>query len=135
MAGVRISPKHGLNPCIPVCVFCGQEKHEVAILGKLKGDAQAPMKAVLNYEPCEECAKNWSMGIPLIRVSSIPPQKGMPPMTERSSTKLYPTGQYSVITTEAAKRIFDYDAPAGSPIMVDAEVFDDFMAKAKETEQ
>ena len=58
--GVRISPKHGLNPCIPVCVFCGEEKNEVAILGMLKNDKEAPRNVILDYEPCEKCKANWS---------------------------------------------------------------------------
>jgi len=128
---IRLSPKHGVNPCIPVCVFCGQEKSAIALMGKLKGDIKAPMTAVIDYEPCDECQKNWSQGIPLIKVSSVPPINNMPPLTEKKGHKLYPAGCYSVITTDAAKRIFEYDAPAGSPLLLDAKVYDDFMEQAK----
>lgn len=131
---IKLSPKHGVNACIPICVFCGQQKNAVALLGKLKGDAKAPMNAIIDYEPCDECKKNWQKGIPLIRVSLIPPVENMPPLTEKNGNKLYPTGQYSVITTEGAKRIFEYEAPAGSPLLLDEQVFDDFMEQAEAAE-
>ena len=34
MKNIKISPKHGLNPLIPKCFFCGKEKNEIAILGR-----------------------------------------------------------------------------------------------------
>lgn len=131
---IQLSPNHGVNPTIPVCAFCGQEKNELALMGRLKGDAKAPMHAIINYEPCDECRENWSQGIPLIRVTTKQPMENMPPLTKRSGKNIYPTGQYAVITTEAAKRIFDHDAPAGSPIMLDEEVFDNFMKQAEAAE-
>lgn len=128
---IKLSPTHGVNPCIPVCVFCGQEKNELVLLGKLKGDAKAPMSAIVDYEPCEECKSRWALGIPLIRVSLIPSVKDMPPLTEKEGEKIYPTGQYAVITTDAAKRIFRYEAPAGSPLFLEDRAFDDFMGQVK----
>lgn len=55
---IRISEKHGLNPCIPICPFCGQEKNELALLGYIKGDKEAPKSAILNLEPCDTCREN-----------------------------------------------------------------------------
>lgn len=56
---IRISEKHGANPTIPICFFCGEDKNEVALLGKLSGDKEAPMRMWINgdYEPCDECKK------------------------------------------------------------------------------
>ena len=34
-AGIKLSPKHGLNPTIPVCFWCGEERNEVALLGHI----------------------------------------------------------------------------------------------------
>ncbi len=50
-AGIKVSPKHGVNPTIPICFWCGEEKGEIALLGKLPGDAEAPRNMVLDYEP------------------------------------------------------------------------------------
>lgn len=129
--GIKISPKHGLNPCIPICVFCGKEKNEVALLGRLKDDAEAPRSAVIDYQPCDECRANWSQGVALIRVTDKQPGNNIPPLTEKDGTKLYPTAQYHVILPEAAKRLFDIDAPAGTPILMEAEAFDKFTNDAK----
>ena len=50
---IRISEKHGVNPTIPICFYCGEDKNEVALLGKLHGDKEAPMRMWINgdYEP------------------------------------------------------------------------------------
>lgn len=39
--GITISPKHGVNPSVLHCICCGST-YGVAMLGKLKGDAEAP---------------------------------------------------------------------------------------------
>lgn len=65
---LKLSPKHGLNPCIPRCYYCGKDKNEVLLLGKLKGDVEAPRGAVFNLEPCDECKGFMAQGIILISV-------------------------------------------------------------------
>lgn len=60
---IKISPKYGVNPTIPVCFFCGEEKQEIALLGKLKGDVEAPHRMCLDYEPCEKCKQIFAQGI------------------------------------------------------------------------
>ncbi len=131
MPNIKISPKHGLNPCIPICMFCGKEKNEIALLGRLKGDKEAPMNAVVDYRPCEQCEKNWSMGVPLIRVQTDEVFEGMPPLTVQNGVKLYPTGDHMVMTTEAVHRIFGIEGKEGSPMLLDSEVFDKLMEDAK----
>lgn len=133
--GIPLSPKHGVNPCIPVCAFCGEEKTEIALLGKLKGDAEAPRNAIIDFEPCEKCKKNWKKGVTLIRVTTVPPKNGMPPIAEREGHSIYLTGRYAVITPDAAKRCFNLDTEKGRQIFMDAEAFDDFMSRLNETEE
>jgi hypothetical protein len=103
---IRISEKHGVNPTIPVCFWCGKEKNEIALLGKLKGDIEAPMYCVLDYEPCEECQKKWNLGVALIGTSKKPLNDTLPPIKDTPEETLYPTGQWLVVTKEAAKRYF-----------------------------
>lgn len=103
---IRISEKHGVNPTIPVCFWCGKEKNEIALLGKLKGDIEAPMHCVLDYEPCEECQKKWNLGVALIGTTKKPLNDTLPPIRNTSNETLYPTGEWLVITKEAAKRYF-----------------------------
>lgn len=93
---IRLSEKHGLNPCIPVCFFCGKEKNEVALLGKLKDDAEAPMHAIIDYEPCDECKKAMASGILMIGVKPTPSMDNQPPI----SRDLYPTGKWIVVSED-----------------------------------
>lgn len=100
---IRISPKHGVNPTIPVCFFCGKEKNEIALLGKIdKEDSEAPRKMVLNYEPCEECKKRFAEGVLIIEIMSYANDM-RPPITEGA----YPTGAHAVVNPEALNPPFN----------------------------
>jgi len=61
--GIRVSKKHGLNPSINKCLYCGEDKNEIVILGKLPNDEEAPMSAVFNYDPCDKCKEGMRTGI------------------------------------------------------------------------
>lgn len=50
--GIRVSEKHGVNPSITICSICGKETG-IALLGKLKGDKEAPMRML--SDPCDDC--------------------------------------------------------------------------------
>ena len=114
---IKLSPQHGLNPTIPVCFFCGNEKNEIALLGKInREDDEAPRKMVVDFEPCEECQKKFAEGVLLIEVSSTPEYIGMP-----IAENAYPTGRYVVVKPEAL--IGDFKA--GSKALVHKK---DFMA-------
>lgn len=102
---IRISPKHGLNPAIPVCFFCGKPKNELVLMGKLKGDAEAPKNVCLDYEPCDACKALFARNILLMGVTTTP-NGDQPPIQDN----LYPTGSYVVITREAAGRVFQDEA-------------------------
>lgn len=113
---IKLSPKHGLNPCMPICFFCGETKNEIALLGQIgdrrKGeDFEAPKKALLDYVPCEECQKKFAEGVLLIEVADYPFIKGQPPIAENA----YPTGRYSVVRPEALQ---DDNFKAGSKALV-----------------
>lgn len=96
---IKLSPKHGVNPCMPVCFFCGETKNEIALLGRIGGkeDLEAPMKAILDYVPCEECQKKFAEGVLLIEVTNYPNTANQPPISQSA----YPTGRYSVVRPEA----------------------------------
>lgn len=109
---IKVSPKHGLNPCMPVCFFCGETKNEIALLGRIGGkeDLEAPMKAILDYEPCEECKKKFAEGVLLIEVTDYPNMEVQPMIAKNA----YPTGIYSVVRPEALRG----DFKAGSKALV-----------------
>lgn len=103
--GIVLSQKHGLNPTMPVCFWCGEETGEIALMGKLGNgskDVAAPKHMVLSYEPCEKCKANWAKGFTLIEATRVPNTRSEVPMQEG----VYPTGRYAVITKDAAHRIF-----------------------------
>lgn len=96
---IHVSPNHGLNPSIAVCMFCGKDKGVVA-LGKLKGDAKAPKRAIYDYEPCEECAEKMKQGVTVIEVTKT--NNGTAPIQPGA----WPTGRWCVISKDNAEMIF-----------------------------
>ena len=90
MGGIRLHPKYGVNPTIPVCFFCGKEKNEVALLGAAY-QGEAPMRMVIDKVPCDWCQENMTKGIVLVEVEGQDEPR--------------PTGGYWVIREEAARRI------------------------------
>ena len=68
MNGIRVSREHGVNPTIPLCFFCGEPKNEVALLGKLPDDAEAPRNCVLDMVPCDTCAERRKTHVHLVVV-------------------------------------------------------------------
>lgn len=138
--GIEISPKHGLNPTIPVCFWCGKEKNEIALLGRIRekttnrfganvtkrdSDIEAPRKMVLDYEPCDECQKMWDSGVAVLEVQQTPIMSNQPEIQKG----IYPTGRFAVLTVEGADRVFPQHAPwsKGQKVFVDSEVFSHFM--------
>lgn len=93
---IRLSPKHGVNPSLSVCYFCGEDKNEVVLPGMLRGDAEAPRKAVWNKEPCDKCKGYMAAGIIFIGVTG--PEEETQPFANRS-------GKFCVLREEAVKRI------------------------------
>ena len=141
--GIEISPKHGLNPTIPVCFWCGKEKNEIALLGRIRektknsygsdtvvkeSDIEAPRRMVLDYEPCDECKKMWESGVAVFEVTDSPIQQGQPEIQKG----FYPTGRFAVITVEGADRMFEQHAPwsKGKIVLVDSTVFSHIIGEA-----
>lgn len=103
---IKLSPKYGLNPTIPVCFFCGEPKNEIALMGHLKGDVEAPKQACIDYEPCEKCKAKMAAGYTIIGVTTTPFSDGRPPVQSTGGRNLYPTGGWVVITKEGVEAIF-----------------------------
>lgn len=93
---IRLSAKHGVNPSLSVCYFCGLDKNEVVLPGRLPGDAEAPRKAVWNKEPCDQCKEYMAQGIIFVGVNG--PEVEKQPFANR-------TGKFCVIKEDAVKRL------------------------------
>jgi hypothetical protein len=90
---ILLSPKHGVNPSMMQCFFCG-EVAGIALLGKLKGDIEAPRQAVFDKQPCAKCADLMKQGIMFIQVRN-----------GESGDNPYRTGPVVVIKQEAFDRM------------------------------
>lgn len=54
--GIKLSKKHGVNPSIVVCPVCKKEM-ALALLGRLKGDVEAPK--TIDGNLCDECKDKY----------------------------------------------------------------------------
>lgn len=100
---IRLSKKHGLNPTIPICFFCGEHKNEIALMGELKGDIEAPKNLLLDYEPCDKCKKKFKEGVLIIEATQYPNVKNQPPIQKDA----YPTGRYILVKPEVFKEPYN----------------------------
>jgi len=106
---IKLSPKYGINPTIPRCFFCGKDKPEIALLGRLPNDVEVPMHATIDYEPCDECKELMKKGITLIGVEDHAFDSRPPINVKDSNNAFYPTGSWIVLKEEAAKRILELE--------------------------
>ena len=100
---IRLSKKHGLNPTIPRCFFCGESKNEIVLMGALKGDAEAPKNIIMDYEPCDKCKEKFKKGVLIIEVSQLPNVENQPPIQKDA----YPTGRYALLKPESLNEPFN----------------------------
>jgi hypothetical protein len=65
---IRLSEKHGVNPAIPKCYFCGEDKNEVILAGKMRGDVEAPRGVAWDMNPCDKCEDMMQQGIMVLSI-------------------------------------------------------------------
>ena len=95
-----LSKKHGINPTISVCFFCGKSKG-VAHMGKIdEEDSEAPKSACFDYEPCECCKAKMNEGFTLLEAQDTPCSEGQPPITVKGQGEMYLTSRYLVLTAK-----------------------------------
>lgn len=128
---VRLSKKHGVNPTIPMCFWCGESKNEVVLLGKLKGDVQAPIHMVMDYEPCEACAKIFKDvvdggGVVLMEAQYTPLTSSQQSISkDKEQNPIFPTGRYIGIKRDGLLAMFngEFDPKQHEKMLVDAPLF------------
>lgn len=98
---VTLHKDYGVNPTIRTCFFCGESTNEIVLLGDaIKGEA--PKHAVMGYEPCENCRKNFKQGILIIEAETSPVSPNQPDLCGA-----YPTGSHWVVTEDAIQRMLE----------------------------
>lgn len=132
---IKLSPKHGVNPTIPICAWCGEEKNEIALLGQIgdrrKGeDLEAPMHCVLDYEPCDHCKEQWSQGVAILEATTKRPEPYRPPMKQENGVDIYPTMRMVVIKAESASQIFGQEMSAGQKLLLEDKAFEQIFGGA-----
>lgn len=105
--GIKLSKKYGLNPTIPICFWCGKERGEIALMGRIGDgrkheDFEAPKQMVIDLDPCDECKKNMALGVTVIEATNTPNDACGIEMQKGA----YPTGRFVVMKTDAAHRTF-----------------------------
>ena len=114
---LRLSPRYGLNPTVSVCFWCGKDKDEVALLGRLEGDVRAPARSVVNYEPCHACIEKMRLGFAVVEATATPNVVTRYPI----QGGVYPTGRYAVIEPARAAGLFGYGPEVSKCFLISDE--------------
>lgn len=103
---IRLSRKHGVNPSVGVCFWCGKDDGSVLLMGRLPNDAEAPRRACAGYDPCPDCKAQFDQPdcVVFIEADTAPTFDGQPPM-QRKPFEVYPTGRLFGIAVDAATRL------------------------------
>lgn len=88
---IKLSKKHGVNPTIPKCFVCNEDKNEIILMGRLKDDAEAPKNVCFDNEPCNKCKEHMRKGIIMISVKD----------GEKDTDNPYRTGGWIVLKEDA----------------------------------
>lgn len=128
--GLTLSPKHGLNPAITKCFWCGKHMG-VALLGRVRregdSDAEAPREIITDLEPCPECRKHFETGVLLIEVtedgSKFDSNERFSLGAKDGPKHLWPTGRWVVLRPEAVK-----DGKPGGKALCDTQTMDKILA-------
>lgn len=140
---IELSPKYGVNPTISVCFWCGKEKNELALMGRVRkcdphtgravkgSDVEMPMRMVLDYEPCDCCREAMEQGVHLVECSPYREDERPAFTKDDKGQPVYPTGKHVVMKPEAAQRLFNVDKSmleAGKKLCLPVEVFNQLFA-------
>ncbi len=98
---LRLSEKYGVNPAVPICFLCGDDKNQVILAGLIRDkktgeELEAPHKAAWDMEPCDKCKELQSKGVILISVRDG---------DDDSKDNPYRTGGWCVVADEGLKRV------------------------------
>lgn len=99
---IKLSPKHGVNPTMSICFWCGEHTGEIAMLGKLDNqDFGVPREMVLSYDPCDDCKAKWDLGVTIVEVSPTPIEDNQIVVSTQDGIDMYPTGRFAVVKEDA----------------------------------
>lgn len=120
---ITLSPEHGLNPTMPVCYLCGEEKGEIALTGLAgdraakkmgRSDGQMPMRCCIDKEPCDKCQGYMKQGIIIIGVED-----------GESGDNPKRTGHFAVVTEDPVKEMLEGNTTMLKSVMESRVMFMD----------
>ena len=106
---IVLHPKHGANPTITTCYYCGGDS-DILLVGvhtrkfkeagvSVSPDGQMPIRiGPIGMRPCRECEKYMEQGVILISVENNTKQEEMPDPRR--------TGCFCVVTEDCIRRLF-----------------------------
>ncbi len=101
---IYLDDKHGVNPSIAQCFYCGQDDKLILVGKKTKGfngvsdDNQMPQKCgIIDMEPCPECREFMNQGIILISISDDSENEMMLANEENRPPNPFRTGKFAVV--------------------------------------
>lgn len=132
--GFQMSPKYGANNSYHICPWCGEKTGAYTSFGLLPNDEKAPETIMQGYEPCKNCAEQWSRTVPVIEIRLKQLVPGQPPFTESADgTPLYPSLRIACIEEKTAHAIGMPTAKIGVPFLLGedrfSELFDEILEK------
>lgn len=95
---MRLSQKHGVNPCMSECYICGETKNEIILTGAAgekmardmgRADGKMPRQAIFSIEPCDTCKER---GVSFIEMN-------------KEAQDAEPTGRRCLMKEEAVRRL------------------------------
>ena len=122
---IKLSEKHGLNPTIMKCFYCGGDagimltgKDGEKMAEKLgRKDGQMPMHVgIVNDEPCSECAEYMKQGIIIIGTKDGHDPNEVGPLECRS-------GHFAVVREEPIRRLLEKDQEMLESVLKDRFMF------------
>ena len=91
MSSIKLSDKHGGNPSLVICFWCGSKTGEIILTGRLSKDAESPKHMIADYKFCEKCDKLREGNATIIEVSTTPLER---PTIQHN---VWPTGRFWVV--------------------------------------
>ncbi len=105
----------GVNPTMPICIICGKDTGEIALLGNAYR-GEAPRHMITSLVPCDKCKEKYlKKGVLLVECENKIP-KG------QHKAQLVPTGNITVIKTEAFKGVFGQSVPKEHIVQVEVGI-------------
>jgi hypothetical protein len=133
MSGITLSEKHGVNPSLDTCVWCGEPKGLI-LFGRLPKDKEAPKQVATDWEPCDKCKAQWSQGVAILEVRTTSTDRTIP-VKAQGGQEVYLTTRMVCIRPEAAERIFERPFKQGDKLFLEDKAFEQIFGEALKNQE